>query len=83
MERVIVDVVNKVGVDINRAVTDSYYQHLLEFVSGLGPRKAQVLVKKIASMVRVQDGPVNFDAEYMFCTVAISSTETSSSRMDC
>ena len=51
MERVIVDAVNKVGVDINRAVTDSYYQHLLQFVSGLGPRKAQVLVKKIASMV--------------------------------
>lgn len=51
MERVIVDAVNKVGVDINRAVTDSYYQHLLQFVSGLGPRKAQLLVKKIASMV--------------------------------
>ncbi|TBU50800.1 transcription elongation factor SPT6 [Dichomitus squalens] len=50
MERVLVDVVNKVGVDINRAVTDSYYQHLLQFVAGLGPRKAQVLVKKIASM---------------------------------
>ncbi|KAI0780912.1 transcription elongation factor Spt6 [Trametes elegans] len=50
LERVLVDVVNKVGVDINRAVTDSYYQHLLRFVCGLGPRKAQVLVKKIASM---------------------------------
>ncbi|KAI9064455.1 transcription elongation factor Spt6 [Trametes sanguinea] len=50
LERVLVDVVNKVGVDINRAVTDPYYQHLLPFVCGLGPRKAQVLVKKIASM---------------------------------
>lgn len=46
-----VDTVNKVGVDINRAVTDAYYQNLLPFVSGLGPRKAQVLVKKIASIV--------------------------------
>ncbi|KAF9564591.1 transcription elongation factor SPT6 [Agrocybe pediades] len=48
-EQVLVDVTNKVGVDINRAVTDPYYQHLLPFVCGLGPRKAQVLVKKIAS----------------------------------
>ncbi|KAL0946577.1 hypothetical protein HGRIS_012779 [Hohenbuehelia grisea] len=49
-ERVIVDVVNKVGVDINRAVTDAYYQHLLPFVCGLGPRKSQVVVKKIAAL---------------------------------
>ncbi|KAF5380895.1 hypothetical protein D9615_004007 [Tricholomella constricta] len=49
-ERTLVDVVNKVGVDINRAVADSYYQHLLPFVCGLGPRKAQVLVKKIGSL---------------------------------
>jgi transcriptional accessory protein Tex/SPT6 len=47
----LVDVTNKVGVDINRAVNDSYYQHLLPFVCGLGPRKAQVLVKKISAMV--------------------------------
>ncbi|THH26563.1 hypothetical protein EUX98_g7622 [Antrodiella citrinella] len=50
LERILVDSVNKVGVDINRAVTDAYYQLLLPFVCGLGPRKAQVLVKKIASM---------------------------------
>lgn len=50
-ERALVDIVNKVGVDINRAVTDPYYQHLLPFVCGLGPRKAQVLIKKIGSMV--------------------------------
>ncbi|KAI0831325.1 transcription elongation factor Spt6 [Trametes gibbosa] len=50
LERVLVDAVNRVGVDINRAVTDAYYQHLLRFVCGLGPRKAQVLIKKIASM---------------------------------
>ncbi|KAF8163355.1 transcription elongation factor SPT6 [Crassisporium funariophilum] len=48
-EQVIVDITNKVGVDINRAVTDPYHQHLLPFVCGMGPRKAQVLVKKIAS----------------------------------
>lgn len=53
LERALVDVTNKHGVDINRAVTDSYYQHLLPFVCGLGPRKAQVLARKIASIVRV------------------------------
>ncbi|KAG6851027.1 hypothetical protein H0H93_004514 [Arthromyces matolae] len=46
-ERTLVDVTNGVGVDINRAVADPYYQHLLPFVCGLGPRKAQALVKKI------------------------------------
>lgn len=51
LERVLVDVTNKVGVDINRAVTDSYYQRLLPFVCGLGPRKASALVKKIAGLV--------------------------------
>ncbi|KAA1471105.1 transcription elongation factor Spt6 [Dentipellis sp. KUC8613] len=50
LERAFVDVVNKVGVDVNRAVMDPYYQHLLPFVCGLGPRKAQVLVKKIAAL---------------------------------
>lgn len=50
-ERALVDITNKVGVDINRAVTDSYYQHLLPFVCGLGPRKAQALVKKIGALV--------------------------------
>ena len=48
----LVDIMNKVGVEINRAVADPYYQHLLPFVCGLGPRKADVLlVKKIGSQV--------------------------------
>lgn len=51
LERTLVNITNKVGVDINRAITDTYYQHLLPFVCGLGPRKAQVLVKKISAMV--------------------------------
>lgn len=50
-ERVLVDITNKVGVDINRAVADSYYAHLLPFVCGLGPRKAQALIKKIGALV--------------------------------
>jgi transcription elongation factor SPT6 len=61
-ERAIMDVTNKVGVDVNRAVTDPYYQHLLPFVCGLGPRKAEVMVKRIAAIVSftpaaVHDGP--------------------------
>jgi len=54
LERALVDVTNKVGVDINRAVTDRYYQHLLPFVCGLGPRKAREMVTKIDSLVRRQ-----------------------------
>ncbi|KZT42027.1 transcription elongation factor Spt6 [Sistotremastrum suecicum HHB10207 ss-3] len=50
LERVLVNTVNDVGVDINRAVTDPYYQHLLPFICGLGPRKAQVIVQKIATL---------------------------------
>ncbi|PPR03612.1 hypothetical protein CVT24_007728 [Panaeolus cyanescens] len=48
-EQALVDITNKVGVDINRATNDHYYAHLLPFVCGLGPRKAQVLVQKILS----------------------------------
>jgi len=51
LERGLVDCVNRIGVDINRAVTDPYYQHLLPYVCGLGPRKAQALVKKIGALV--------------------------------
>ncbi|GAA5884951.1 hypothetical protein JCM3774_000862 [Rhodotorula dairenensis] len=47
LERALIDVTNRVGVDINRAVRSSYYAHLLPYVSGLGPRKAELLLKKI------------------------------------
>ncbi|KIK57744.1 hypothetical protein GYMLUDRAFT_45913 [Collybiopsis luxurians FD-317 M1] len=47
LEQALVDIVNKVGVDINRTIPDRYYQHLLPFVCGLGPRKARELVNKI------------------------------------
>ncbi|KAJ4498038.1 SH2 domain-containing protein [Lentinula lateritia] len=47
LEQALVDIVNKVGVDINRTVTDRYYQYLLPFVCGFGPRKARELVSKI------------------------------------
>ncbi|KAF8576398.1 transcription elongation factor Spt6 [Ramaria rubella] len=50
LERALVNIVNAVGVDINRAVNDSYYQLLLPYIAGLGPRKAQVLIKKIIKL---------------------------------
>lgn len=50
LERGLVNVVNKVGVDINRAVHDTYYQALLPFVCGLGPRKAQHIVRKVVGL---------------------------------
>ncbi|TIA88498.1 hypothetical protein E3P99_02569 [Wallemia hederae] len=49
IEKAIVNVVNHIGVDINTAVRDTHYQHLLPFVAGLGPRKAQALVRRIAA----------------------------------
>lgn len=51
LERALVNVVNRVGVDINRAVHDPYYQTLLPFVAGLGPRKAQHIVRKVQAIV--------------------------------
>jgi transcription elongation factor SPT6 len=54
------DVTNKVGVDVNRAVTDPYYQHLLPFVCGLGPRKAEVMVKRIAAIVSLTPAAMHY-----------------------
>lgn len=51
-ERSLVDVTNAVGVDMNKAVGHVHYRALLPFISGLGPRKAEALVKKIEKMVR-------------------------------
>ncbi|GMT19975.1 hypothetical protein PFISCL1PPCAC_11272, partial [Pristionchus fissidentatus] len=39
--------VNEVGVDINKCVEFSHHQGLLQFVCGLGPRKASYLLKTI------------------------------------
>lgn len=46
------NIVNNVGVDINRAVNDPYHRALLPYVAGLGPRKAEALIKKLGSIVR-------------------------------
>ncbi|KAK0547552.1 Transcription elongation factor spt6 [Tilletia horrida] len=49
MERALVSVVNAVGVNLNRAVRSPYYRHLLQYVAGLGPRKASALVSYVNS----------------------------------
>jgi transcription elongation factor SPT6 len=52
MQQALVNIVNYVGVDVNRTLRDSYYASLLPFIGGLGPRKAQGLMKAIRSIVR-------------------------------
>ena len=47
LETSLVDYVNMVGADINEAVGDIRTANLLPYVSGLGPRKAQYLLKVI------------------------------------
>ena len=51
LERALVNVVNAVGVDINQAVKEPYLQKLLPFVAGLGPRKAEALIRNITRSV--------------------------------
>ncbi|KAK4190733.1 SH2 domain-containing protein [Podospora australis] len=46
-ETAMVDMVNLVGVDVNEAMTSAYTANLLPYIAGLGPRKAQLLVKGI------------------------------------
>jgi len=47
LETAMVDMVNLCGVDINEAVADSYTANLLQYVCGLGPRKATAVLKII------------------------------------
>jgi transcription elongation factor SPT6 len=49
LETALVDIVNLVGVDLNEAMQDTYTQNLLPYVCGLGPRKADQLVKTISA----------------------------------
>lgn len=47
IDTVFVDIVNLVGVDINQAIRETYYANCLQYVAGLGPRKAAGLLKGI------------------------------------
>lgn len=48
LESAMVDMVNLIGVDINKAQDSVYEENLLQYVSGLGPRKANYLKRRIA-----------------------------------
>lgn len=47
-ETVFVDIVNMVGVEINEALREPYIAQMLQYVAGLGPRKASGLLRNIA-----------------------------------
>ncbi|KAI9714051.1 MAG: Transcription elongation factor spt6 [Bogoriella megaspora] len=47
LETAMVDYVNLVGVEVNEAVADPYVANLLPYVCGLGPRKANQLLKVV------------------------------------
>jgi len=47
LEHAMIETVGLVGVDINEAMVDSYTANLLQYVPGLGPRKADQLIKVI------------------------------------
>ncbi len=48
LEMALVDIVNMIGVDINEATSDGAVANLLPYVAGLGPRKAQQMLKVIS-----------------------------------
>lgn len=49
IETVFVDYVNLIGVDINEAIRNTYVSNTLQYVAGLGPRKASGILQGIQS----------------------------------
>ncbi|KAJ8097964.1 SH2 domain-containing protein [Lipomyces tetrasporus] len=49
LDSAFIDMVNLVGVEINEAIKVPYVANLLQYVSGLGPRKASGMLKAIAA----------------------------------
>lgn len=49
LEREMINAVNTVGVDINRCLEHPHCAHVLQFVGGLGPRKAEHLLRVFRS----------------------------------
>lgn len=47
LEYAMIDIVNLAGVNINDAISSSYNANLLDYVSGLGPRKAASLIQTV------------------------------------
>ena len=51
VDRALLNVTSLVGVDINRAIRNPFYASLLPFICGLGPRKAQLLLRAIPKSI--------------------------------
>ena len=49
-EKVFVDMVNLVGIDVNKSVTYDHFSPQLQFIGGLGPRKANALIQTLRTM---------------------------------
>ncbi|KAF9363497.1 Transcription elongation factor spt6 [Mortierella sp. NVP85] len=47
LERALINIINAVGIDFNAVVDSPYKAHMLQYICGLGPRKAQSLIKNI------------------------------------
>ncbi|CAG8566784.1 20142_t:CDS:10, partial [Dentiscutata erythropus] len=47
LQRAFINIVNEIGVDINDAINSPYKSDLLQYVSGLGPRKVDALYKRV------------------------------------
>lgn len=47
LEEVNIQFLNKVGVDINLVMEHEHMYNQLQFLSGLGPRKAQRMIQKL------------------------------------
>ncbi|KAF8928944.1 SH2 domain-containing protein [Dissophora ornata] len=47
LDRALINIINAVGIDFNAVVDSPYKAHMLQYICGLGPRKAQSLIKNI------------------------------------
>jgi len=50
LQRVIIETVNLVGLDLNDIKKNDHLQNQVQFISGLGPKKAQHFLEKLKDM---------------------------------
>jgi len=50
LEEINIKTVNNIGIDINMLVEHDHCHNQLQFLSGLGPRKAQKYIQKLKSL---------------------------------
>ena len=65
-----INIVNKVGVDINECVAHPHTSNLVQFIGGLGPRKGASLLKTLRGMSNpryLQGGPYITGNLYYIC----------------